>query len=416
MLEAESRSGGVISAQGEAAAYSAALEPWAGPIDSEALLRAAAQATGLSDWGGRRWNEERFRHDFALLCASIEQSAELSAKGRSATHTRLHTMLVSRLRYIAARNATAGVDAQRIVAPLIGSGMPRAGTTFLHGLIAQDPANRVARAYEAAIPAPLPGPSGDLRRELYDRVLALQGTLDPAVTNIHPFGADLPEECIFLQEGDCNTLYTVYWNVPAFAAAMADKRASAFDWQVGVMQYLQATSPGGRWALKAPGHMFVWDEMRLTFPDALLYVNHRDPAKVVPSITSLFMALRGLMSDTANDPVAVGAGQLAAWSAATNAYVDWRSGPGADAEVIDIHFTDLTARPIETVRQLYDRFELPFTTQFREALERHLEHDHHGKGAKRQYTLGEFGMDEAGIEQHFARYIDHFGIQREKRA
>jgi hypothetical protein len=410
-------SGNVLSGFDPAAgAYAAALQPFGQQLEPAALLRAAEQATGLSDWGGKRWDQDRFHHDFALLCDGIEATAQVSPAGRSRTRCRLHTMLVSRLRYIAARVATPNVDAQGIAAPLIGSGMPRAGTTFLHGMIAQDPANRVAHAYEAAIPVPLAGPDGDARRELYHRILGFQGTLDPAITAIHPFGSNLPEECIFLQEGDCNALYTVYWNVPEFAAAIADKRPSAFEWQLGVMQYLQATVPGGRWALKAPGHMFVWEEMRLAFPDALIYVNHRDPAKVVPSISSLFMALRGLMSDTANAPVAVGAGQLAAWSHAMNAYADWRSGPGADAAVIDIHFTDLTTRPVETVQQVYDRFELPFTAEFRERLLRHLENDHHGKNPKRQYTLGEFGMDEAMIEHHFARYIDHFGIKREKRS
>ena len=63
MLEAQSRSDGGNLAQGEAAAYASALEPWTGAIDGEALLRAAEAVTGLSDWGGRRWNEERFRHD-----------------------------------------------------------------------------------------------------------------------------------------------------------------------------------------------------------------------------------------------------------------------------------------------------------------------------------------------------------------
>lgn len=399
-----------------AVAYQASLEPFTGRFSPEAMLREAETATGLADWGGRRWNEERFRHDLAIWCEAVEETAQLSPRGRTHSHTRIHTMLVSRLRYIAARRATPGVESQKIVAPLIGSGMPRAGTTFLHGLIAQDPANRVARAFEAAIPVPLPGEDGDQRSELYHRILTFQGTLDPAITSIHPFGSELPEECIFLQEGDFGSLYTVYWNVPDFAAAVADKRASAFEWQVGVMQYFQALQPGGRWALKAPGHMFVWDEMRMAFPDALVYVNHRDPAKVVPSITSLFMALRGLMSDTANDPAEVGAGQLAAWSFAMNSYVDWRCGPGEDANVIDVHFSELTARPVETVEQLYDRFGIPFTAEFRERLLLHLEHDHHAKAPKRQYTLGEFGMNEEIIEQHFARYIDHFGIKREKRA
>ena len=394
--------------------YAAALARFDGRFDGAALLAAAEAATGLADWGGKIWDEDRFRHDFVVLCTALETEAQLDPHGRSRTHSRLHTMLVSRLRYLDARRALAGVDSQRIVAPLIGSGLPRAGTTFLHGLLAQDPANRVARTFEAAIPAPISG--ADKREALARDILAFQGMTDPDLTRIHPFGAELPEECIFLQEGDCAALYGVYWAVPSYAAAVAGKTASAFRWQRGVMQYLQTIEPGGRWALKAPGHMYVWEEMRLAFPDAAIYVNHRDPGKVVPSIASLFVALRGLFSASVSDPLAVGAGQLAGWSAAMNAYVDWRSGPGANANVIDIHFAELTARPIGIVTELYDRFDLPFTADFRERLLRHLDADHHGKGQARRYTLAEFGMDEALIEHHFARYIDKFGLAREARA
>lgn len=395
--------------------YRLALEPFTGAFSAQTMLGAAEAATGLGDWGGRRWDEERFRHDFTILCQDLEETAHLTPAGRSRARSRLHTILVSRLRYIAARQAARGVDAERIVAPLIGMGMPRAGTTFLHALLAQDPANRAPRSFEAAIPVPLDGADGDIRCQLFQQILAFQGLLDPAVTSIHPHGSDMPDECIFLQEPDCNSLWGVYWNVPGFAQAIAGKQVSAFKWQLGVMQYLQATGPEGRWTLKAPGHIFAWDELRMTFPDALIYVNHRDPARVIPSIASLLMVLRHTFSDAAIDPVALGRGQLAAWSAGMNRYTDWRGGEGRDARVADIHFTDLIARPVETVRQLYDRFGLRFTPQFRERMLRHLEIDHHGKGASRSYALGDYGIDEAMIERAFGGYIDQFAIQREKR-
>src|SRR3546814_8494428 len=80
------------------------------------------------------------------------------------------------------------------------------------------------------------------------------------------------------------------------------------------MQYLQRGAAPRRWALKGPGHLFAWRELLMAFPDARLYVNHRDPGKVIPSIASLFCKLRSLFSDEAVDPVAIGAQQLAARS------------------------------------------------------------------------------------------------------
>ncbi|MEZ5708309.1 MAG: sulfotransferase [Blastomonas sp.] len=393
--------------------YDSALADHESRISADALLAEAELRTGLSDWGGARWEEERFRHDLGLLCEEIEAGARLSVAGRSRTHSRLLTMLVSRLGYLDARKLATGADAERIVAPLIGSGMPRAGTTFLHGLIAQDPANRAVPAWEAAIPAPLPDDSD--RAALYADILAFQGMTAPDVTAIHPFGASLPEECIFLQEGNLGSLYGVYWNVPGFQAAIADKMESAFRWQKRVMVYLQHGRPLRRWALKGPGHMFSWRELLIAFPDARLYVNHRDPGKVIPSIASLFCKLRSLFSDEAIDPVALGTQQLAAWQFAVDEYAAWRDGAGADAPVCDVLFTELVADPLETVKRVYGELDIDLTAEASEAMARHLETDHHATAPKRPYTLAEYGLDEAAIEAAFAPYIERFSIQREKR-
>src|SRR3546814_17388400 len=79
------------------------------------------------------------------------------------------------------------------------------------------------------------------------------------------------------------------------------------------MQYLQRGAEPRRWALKGPGHLFAWRELLMAFPDARLYVNHRDPGKVIHSIAILFCKLRSLFSDEAVDPVAIVAQQLTAW-------------------------------------------------------------------------------------------------------
>src|SRR5206468_11173209 len=108
-----------------------------------------------------------------------------------------------------------------------------------------------------------------------------------------------------------------FFNVPTFAEK-ARSRSSAYRWQIGVMQLLQSRFAGSRWSLKAPGHLFTWTEMLMAFPDARVYVNHRDPAKVIPSIASLFMGMRDLYSDRGSDPAQVAQQQLAAWSHAVD--------------------------------------------------------------------------------------------------
>ncbi|MDO7835004.1 sulfotransferase [Sphingobium sp. HBC34] len=395
-------------------AYKAGMAGWDGPLTAGTLIPRAETLTGLSDWGGSKWEEDRFRHDFALLCDGIEDSGAVSAIGRHRSYARLMTLLVSRLRYLDARKSTPNVDEQRILAPLIGTGMPRAGTTFLHGVIAQDPDMRVARAFEAVIPVPLRGDGGDQRAEIYEALIAYQGMTDPKMRAIHPFGADLPEECLFMQEGACTGFFGGFWHVPAFMDAVADKTAAAYQWQIGVMQYLQADGEARRWALKTPAHIMAWNDMRLAFPDALIYVNHRDPARVVPSMASLMAALRGLFSDQPTDLAAIGREQLAIWAQAMKDYAAWRRSASANIQVVDINFTDLVADPLAVVTQLYDRFGLHLTDIARDRMERHLAIDSHGKGPQRQYSLQEFGMDDTDIEAAFGDYIEQFGITRER--
>lgn len=389
-------------------AYAPALETFAGRFDTDALMDTARRTTGLDDWGGCRWHEETFRLNLKALCAGIEEEAELSGRGRDRAHSRLHVMLCSRLLYLEARKAS-DCDAERIAAPLIGTGMPRAGTTFLHGLLAQDEDNMLAATVEAAMPA-VPDAG------LYQSVLAFQGLLDPDLTDIHPAGATMPEECIFLQEGVCHSLYGVYFDSPSYSSAVAGQAAIAYDWQRGLMQFLQARKGGRRWALKGPGHMHSWAEMLIAFPDASIYVNHRDPAKVIPSIASLFQALRRRFSERGSDPHRVGAQQLAGWAQAMNAQVDWRLAGEPPIAVADVHYKDLIVDPVATVAVLYDRFDIPFTKALEERILRHLDADRHGKGAKHRYSLADFGLDPDAIEAAFGRYIDFFDIERERGA
>lgn len=203
--------------------------------------------------------------------------------------------------------------------------------------------------------------------------------------------------------------------MPAYEQALADHTPIALEYQKGVMQYLQALEPGKRWLLKAPGHMFTWNEFLMAFPDAQIYVNHRDPGKAIPSLASLFLALRELHSVDAIDPHALGQAQLAMWGAALNGYARWRAGSGQDAQVFDVEYTKLVGAPMQTVEELYDRFKLPLTASARGAMERHLDRDHHGKGPKRRYTLAQFGITEEMIEDTFGDYIDQFDVTRETR-
>ena len=105
------------------------------------------------------------------------------------------------------RNARMVEDAHRdnaalaqapISQPVFVLGLPRSGTTFLHGLMAQDTDNLVPRNWQTIYPAPRPvdfDPAKDKRARAVDRQLRIFAGLAPGFAELHPISADSPQEC-----------------------------------------------------------------------------------------------------------------------------------------------------------------------------------------------------------------------------
>src|SRR5690606_18395663 len=97
----------------------------------------------------------------------------------------------------AARRAAPAIEQQPIRSPVFIIGLPRTGTTLLHGLMSQDPENRVPLTWEVMYPArQTQEPDGDLARRRTAARLAWADRLAPEFKRIHPIAPDLPQECI----------------------------------------------------------------------------------------------------------------------------------------------------------------------------------------------------------------------------
>lgn len=401
------------------AIYALAFISYEAELQAPVLMSEAEQATGLSDWGGTRWAEENFRERLKILCLSLEAEAQLTPTGRSRAHCRLHAMLCSRLRFVAWYQ---DADLKPIVAPLIGTGFPRAGTSFLHELIAQDPDNLSPRTAEAVIPVPPPGVLADesVRLELMDRLFQFQGLDAPEVNAIHPFAADAADECVLFQEAACGSLYQAFFNIPGFMAKLREDYTDLYDYQKGMMQVLQAGRSAQRWVLKTPEHMSNWSTMMHTFPDARIFMSHRDPAKVVPSIVSLFQTFQRLNSaGAAIDPKWLGAPVLAGLMHTMEQANSWRAAH-PETTVVDVHYQDLIADPIAAAERVYAAFDMHLSAKARQCMTEFLRVNRHGQGqgahaVKHRYTLAEFGLTEAMVEETCGEYIEQYSVVREKR-
>src|SRR5262245_36245899 len=112
-------------------------------LNAPNLLAAARRRTHLHDFGTPVLQEPLER-----LVQSMGGEAHLNFIGRIAAREDLTHMLMNRLKMERDRQQHPDIAAEQIRRPLFITGLPRTGSTFLHGLLAQDPANCVPLHWE----------------------------------------------------------------------------------------------------------------------------------------------------------------------------------------------------------------------------------------------------------------------------
>ena len=141
--------------------------------------------------------------------------------------------------------------------------------------------------------------------------------LAPEFMRIHPIAADLPQECIAITAQVFMSIqFHTTHDVPSYQDWFeGTSQDLGFDFHHRFLQHLQAKSPGSRWVLKAPGHLFALEGLLKRYPDARIVHTHRDPLRVMASMASHATVLRRAFSDNA-DPQRIAADWADRWARA----------------------------------------------------------------------------------------------------
>ncbi len=382
-------------------------------LDQDTLMRAAERATGSSDWG-----DPRFRKPLATLTTALREEAALNELGERRAERRLVDALAARLQLQAGRTRDPGIAQETIRQPIFVIGLPRAGTTFLHSLLSQDPDHRSPATWEMRAPSPPPEEasySTDPRIAETDEALRFEGFLEAELQGIHPFAARRAEECNFMWESTLLSVnFMAFWNVPSYTEHLyATDFRPVYREHKQFLQHLQRRFRRDRWVLKSPAHSAWLPELLETYPDACIIQCHRDPAKVLPSLSSNLAALRRLFSDRV-EVSDFGMAKLQAQSLAVVTRV--RERPGVAQHFFDAHYLDVQADPLAMVRRIYAHFGLPFTSGAETAMCTWLakDRDSHSKGARHSYTPQQYGIELGEIDEAMGPYMRQYGVQLER--
>lgn len=381
------------------------------PLEARTLIERARQETGLEDFGEGPWREP-----LDILCTSLSEEVELNAAGRENAYRRLMNILVTRLRLADLWSRHPEILQQPIEAPIFIVGLPRSGTTFLHWLLARDPALRVAPFWELMFPLPFAGT--DATPEPDPRIAAAREALDqlhraaPDMIKMHQLDAEEPEEEIaLLSLGFCSMAFEWSFAVPAFVDwYRRTDHTQGYAYFRRVLQTLQWLRGGGQWVLKAPMHMENLRPLLSVFPDATIVQTHRDPVSATVSLSSLTCyGIRNYFDHP--NPLLVGRNISAIVERLLEGIC--RDRDTASARFVDVHFQELMADPIAVVRRILGVAGSALSTEAEQRMRAWIAANPKGKHGGHEYAAEDFGIDVPERRDALRFYTERFGVRQD---
>ena len=382
-------------------------------LDAECLIAAAERTTGLAAWG-----DDSFREPLGVLCGALEADAQLHLLGRIFARSELQRILQARLRVVDWRAEHPEVEGESVERPIFITGLGRSGTTLLHELLAQDPANRVPHLWETFFPVPPPedaSTSEDLRIQAADAEITLMDAAIPAFTAMHENAGHLPTECIFLFAQEMVTdMFTGEFRVPSYTMWVAGcDKAPLYASHRRLLQLLQSRDRRARWVLKAPSHLSALPALFAEYPDARVVWTHRDPLRVVGSLCNLMATLHWMRSDHVDYAAIVAAMSFGLPYLCNEVREQRARGELPEDRIADLRYADLVEDPLACVRGLYADWGETLSGEAETRMRAYLEARATRPGTAHEYDFATTGLDVGSARARVADYQERYGVPSE---
>ncbi len=374
----------------------------------EDLHASASRLTGLDDFGADR--DDGYQEGLRVLLESYAREAALTPVGNKVTRALLRSALVARLISESGwRQHPEHADVP-IERPIFVTGMPRTGTTALHRLLTADPGHQGLELWLTEVPQPRPP------RESWESDPVFTGIQEgfrrhhvehPEFMGLHYIAADQPEECWrLLRQSMASVSFESLAHVPTYSRWL-----DGYDWGPAYrrhranLQLVGLPDAGRRWVLKNPSHLYALDALMAAYPDALVVQTHRSPRTAVASACSLSAhATQGWSEVFVGERI--GHDQLDLLGRGVDRFAAQRRRYDP-ARFVDVYYDDFVADPVGTVAEVYDTFGLSFSEAARAAVRELHRESTSGAGApSHRYSLGDFGLSAAEVDERFAGYLD----------
>jgi hypothetical protein len=365
-------------------------------------MATARDETGLADFG-----DDSFHDGLERLCRSLREEAKLNAIGEFALPQLIGKLLTNRLHIEDWYRRHPEIGDEPIVAPLIGLGLPRTGSTALSCLLAEDPNARSLVVWQAGEPCPPPGTveGPDPRIAEVEARMEMSNQVAPRLAQLVPISPTGPEECQDLMALDFKSHYfQAFAHIPSYSDWFVTSDLSAtYAYERRTLKLLQWRSPAKPWRLKCPTHLLFLPYLDKAFPDARFVMTHRDPTDVMVSVADVCAEVQRMFSDELDLPY-LGAVNVEHWALGMQRALEFRAN-GNDERFFDLDFHAVQRDPIAEVRRLYDWLGEPVTAEFEAGMRRWWTDNAENREHNVHPEPGEFGLDLDAIRPRFADYM-----------
>ena len=363
------------------------------------FCEAARRSTGYDDFG-----DPYYRTGLRILLRSLRRDANLTFMGRMLLRRSISLALEQRLLIQNLRRTEPGIFARRLPPPLIITGMPRSGTTFLNRLLAVDATTRAPTLSELLEPVERrPGLKRSLLHLRLKIELAVMRFFNRDLDAKHFTRSDEPEECMFAMAISFRTMLP--WSLAPVHSYLAwygkaDRRQKYREYR-DILYLLQRRTPERRLLLKAPDHLGSLSALVENVPEALVVVCRRDPAVALTSFNSLIDGLHKVTS-ASTDRLKLGRSNLSFYAAETEHYVSaYRTCQG---HILEVDYDELTRHPLRVVAGIYERLSLAIGADLEKAMGDFIARNPKDKHGRHIYSSSDFGQTAEEIRQDLAHF------------
>jgi hypothetical protein len=381
-------------------------------LNAAAIIATAEAQVGIAD------SDPTASANLERLVASLNAGGGLSTEGEAAT-AKLFTMdTVNRLEGIKWVRDYPEIADEPITAPVFLMGLPRSGTTYFQYLFDRDSRFRLIRTWQSTMPNPPPGfdpASVATRRAAWieaRKALPIFEGFDA----LHLYDEDGSDEChAFLQQSHGAAGLHNLFRLPDFFDYLMDGLDLAETYRVHKrqLQLLQWRSERKPWALKYPNHVIAMNEILEVYPDARFVMTHRDPVQALASISKMTFSLRSMRYAGPVDPAEVGRDMLHFIQRHIDRIMEFdRSGQGG--RVVHVDYYSLIDDPVGEMRRIHAGIGIDTPDDIAAAVGAwHRANPKNARG-RNDYTLEQWGLDDAATAEQFGDYMRRFDIPRER--